>query len=247
MSESHVRKVINEPDFLPLHVVRQLAQAATLVRVQRGKLVPTPLGKSILSDAKRGSLLAVLFHLAFWRMDLSYFGRGLFGSARRTPRPSFGPSDCAMTGNLSGNLRGFANSGRASKYGHFFDQIPDDNTVRVTLGVTTSEIPAEAAGYDVSTASNHPARQSGMGRIPRLARSSCVPRAPVRTGETCTHSATHRRRDLRKRGSSPLGSANNINSLALENVKLSGAVRKLYGIGTPGNRSKPPHLAASDC
>src|SRR6266446_1490778 len=48
-------KVINEPDFLPLHVVRQLAQAATLVRVQRGKLVATPLGKSILSDAKRGS------------------------------------------------------------------------------------------------------------------------------------------------------------------------------------------------
>ncbi len=40
----------------------------------------TPLGKSILSDAKRGSLLAVLFHLAFWRMDLSYFGRGLLGS-----------------------------------------------------------------------------------------------------------------------------------------------------------------------
>src|SRR6266566_2608689 len=57
-----------------------LPQAATLVRVQRGKLVATPLGKSILSDAKRGSLLAVLFHLAFWRMDLSYFGRGLLGS-----------------------------------------------------------------------------------------------------------------------------------------------------------------------
>ena len=73
-------KVINEPDFLPLHVVRQLAQAATLVCVQRGKLVATPLGKSILSDAKRGGLLAVLFHLAFWRMDLSYFGRGLLGS-----------------------------------------------------------------------------------------------------------------------------------------------------------------------
>jgi len=73
-----LNKVINEPDFLPLHVVRQLAQAATLVRVQRGKLVATPLGK--LSDAKRGGLLAVLFHLAFWRMDLSYFGRGLLGS-----------------------------------------------------------------------------------------------------------------------------------------------------------------------
>src|SRR6266536_1172014 len=36
-------KVINEPDFLPLHVVRLLAQAATLVRAQHGKLVATPL------------------------------------------------------------------------------------------------------------------------------------------------------------------------------------------------------------
>jgi hypothetical protein len=62
-------KVINESDFLPLHVVRQLAQAATLVRAQRGKLVATPLGKS-MSDAKQGSLLAILFHLAFWHMDL---------------------------------------------------------------------------------------------------------------------------------------------------------------------------------
>jgi len=37
-------KVINEPDFLPLHVVRLLAQTAKLVRVLRGKLVATPLG-----------------------------------------------------------------------------------------------------------------------------------------------------------------------------------------------------------
>ena len=75
-----LNKVINEPDFLPLHVVRQLAQAATLVRAQRGKLVATPLGKSMLSDAKQGSLLAILFHLAFWHLDLGYFGRGLLGS-----------------------------------------------------------------------------------------------------------------------------------------------------------------------
>jgi hypothetical protein len=73
-------KVINGPDFLPLHVVRQLAQAATLVRAQRGKLVATPLGKSMVSDARQGSLLAILFHLAFWHMDLGYFGRGLLGS-----------------------------------------------------------------------------------------------------------------------------------------------------------------------
>jgi hypothetical protein len=73
-------KAINEPDFLPLHVVRQLAQAATLVRTQRGKLVATPLGKSMLSDTKQGALLAILFHLAFWHMDLGYFGRGVLGS-----------------------------------------------------------------------------------------------------------------------------------------------------------------------
>jgi hypothetical protein len=77
-------KVINEPDVLPLHVVRQLAQAATLVRAQRGKLIATPLGKSMLSDTKQAALLAILFHLAFWHMDLSYFGRGLLGSWPQT-------------------------------------------------------------------------------------------------------------------------------------------------------------------
>jgi len=77
-------KVINEPDFLPLHVVRLLAQAATLVRAQRGKLVATPLGKSMLSDARLGSLPAILFHIAFWHMDLGYFGRGLLGSWPQT-------------------------------------------------------------------------------------------------------------------------------------------------------------------
>jgi hypothetical protein len=73
-------KVINEPDFMPLHVVRLLAQTATLVRAQCGKLMATPLGKSMLSDARQGSLTAILFHLAFWHMDLGYFGRGLLGS-----------------------------------------------------------------------------------------------------------------------------------------------------------------------
>jgi hypothetical protein len=73
-------KVINEPDFLPLHVVRQLAQAATLVRAHRGKLIATPLGKSMLSDTKQAALLAILFHLAFWHMDLGYFGPGFLGS-----------------------------------------------------------------------------------------------------------------------------------------------------------------------
>jgi len=75
-----LHKVINERDFLPLHIVRLLAEAAKLVRVQRGKLVATPLGKSMLSETRRGSLPAILFHLALWHMDLGYFGRGLLGS-----------------------------------------------------------------------------------------------------------------------------------------------------------------------
>jgi hypothetical protein len=42
----------NEPDFLPLHIVRMLAEGANLVRIHRKKLVATPLGKSMLSDAR---------------------------------------------------------------------------------------------------------------------------------------------------------------------------------------------------
>jgi hypothetical protein len=79
-----LHKVINEPDFLPLHIVRLLAEAAKLVRTQRGKLVVTPLGKSMLSEARQGSLQAILFHLAFWHVDIGYFGRGLLGSWSQT-------------------------------------------------------------------------------------------------------------------------------------------------------------------
>jgi hypothetical protein len=50
-----VNKVINEPDFLPLHVVRQLAQAAGLVRAQRGKLIATPLEQISLCSNREDS------------------------------------------------------------------------------------------------------------------------------------------------------------------------------------------------
>jgi hypothetical protein len=73
-------KVINEPDFLPLHIVRLLTEAVKFVRIQRGKLIATSLGKSMLSDDRQGSLPAILLHLALWHMDLGYFGRGLLGS-----------------------------------------------------------------------------------------------------------------------------------------------------------------------
>jgi len=49
MAEFH--KVINEPDFLPLHVIRQLVQAAKLVRRYRGALRATDLGNKIRTEA----------------------------------------------------------------------------------------------------------------------------------------------------------------------------------------------------
>jgi hypothetical protein len=68
-------KVINEPDFLPLHFVRILTQTAKLFRTYRRKLVPTPLGRRILKGEQYGPLQALLFHVAFWRLNLGYFDR----------------------------------------------------------------------------------------------------------------------------------------------------------------------------
>ena len=48
------QKVINEPDFLPLHFIRILTQAAKLLRTYRGKLTPTPLGRRILAAEQHG-------------------------------------------------------------------------------------------------------------------------------------------------------------------------------------------------
>ena len=57
-------KVINEPDFLPLHLVRVLMQGTKLVRTHRGTLVPTRLGKGMLVPERCGALQALLFHIA---------------------------------------------------------------------------------------------------------------------------------------------------------------------------------------
>ena len=67
--------VINEPDFLPLHFVRILAKAAKLLRTHRGRLVPTRLSKRMLALERHGPLQAVLFHVAFWHLNLAYFDR----------------------------------------------------------------------------------------------------------------------------------------------------------------------------
>ncbi|MFN3347380.1 hypothetical protein [Pseudorhodoplanes sp.] len=71
-------KVINEPDFMPLHIVRLLCEAAGLVKIKKDKLIAPPMGKQCLSDPS--GLVALLAQIAFWRFDLSYFARGLLGS-----------------------------------------------------------------------------------------------------------------------------------------------------------------------
>jgi hypothetical protein len=68
-------KVINEPDFLPLHFVRVLVEGTKLVRTHRGMLVPTRLGKSMLVTERCGALQALLFHIALWHLNLGYFDR----------------------------------------------------------------------------------------------------------------------------------------------------------------------------
>jgi len=70
-----LHKVINEPDFLPVHFVRVLLQGTKLARTHRGTLLPTRLGKVMLAPERYGALHALLFHMALWHLDLGYFDR----------------------------------------------------------------------------------------------------------------------------------------------------------------------------
>jgi hypothetical protein len=70
-------KVINEPDFLPLFFVRHLAEVGTLLRRYKGHLKATPTGRRIMEEPNLQALQAVLFHIAFWHLDLGYLGREL--------------------------------------------------------------------------------------------------------------------------------------------------------------------------
>ena len=72
-----LHKVINEPDFLPLFFVRHVAEAGKLLRRYKGHLKVTPAGRQLLEEPHRKALQAVLFHVALWRLDLGYLGRGL--------------------------------------------------------------------------------------------------------------------------------------------------------------------------
>jgi hypothetical protein len=72
-----LHKVINEPDFLPLFFVRHVVEAGKLLRRHKGHLKIAPTGRQMLEEQNQGALQAVLFHLALWRLDLGYLGRGL--------------------------------------------------------------------------------------------------------------------------------------------------------------------------
>src|ERR1700719_1753625 len=52
------QKVVNEPDFLPLHFMRILTQSAKLTRIHRGKLIPTRFGKRMRALEHHGPLQA---------------------------------------------------------------------------------------------------------------------------------------------------------------------------------------------
>ena len=82
-----LNKVVNEPDFAPLHFVRMTLQSAGLLRRRKGALFATKAAQELVSQRRLGALQAILFHVAFWRLDLSYFGRGLLGS---WPQPDIG-------------------------------------------------------------------------------------------------------------------------------------------------------------
>jgi hypothetical protein len=68
-----VSKVVNEPDFAPLYFVRQLALAARLLRRHKGLIKVTKAGRRCLEEPNRRALQAILFHVAFWDLDLGYF------------------------------------------------------------------------------------------------------------------------------------------------------------------------------
>jgi hypothetical protein len=70
-------RVINEPDFLPLYFVRHLTQAATLLRRYKGHLKISPAGRRLIEAPNVRALQAILFHVAFWHVDLGVMGRGL--------------------------------------------------------------------------------------------------------------------------------------------------------------------------
>ena len=63
-------KVVNEPDYLPLFFLHDLLRSAGLVRRHRGFLKASKAGRAVLEEPARRGLQGLLFHVAFWQLDL---------------------------------------------------------------------------------------------------------------------------------------------------------------------------------
>src|SRR3712207_4873337 len=68
-----LHKVINEPDFLPLHALRIFCERAKLTRTQGGHLRLTRAGQALVAKRGASKLNRILFEAAFWNTNLAYF------------------------------------------------------------------------------------------------------------------------------------------------------------------------------
>lgn len=68
-------KVINEPDFPPLHYIHILTKESRLVRKYKGNLIATPEGRSLSRPDQAGALFTKLFSATFEILNASYFDR----------------------------------------------------------------------------------------------------------------------------------------------------------------------------
>ncbi len=69
------KKVVNEEDAFPLHVLRLLLELARLVRRRKGVFGATRRGVELLADERAGDLSATLFRVQFREMNLAYLDR----------------------------------------------------------------------------------------------------------------------------------------------------------------------------
>jgi len=68
-----LNKMLNEHDFMPLAIMRELMIGARLLRHYKGKAVPTKAGKAMIGD--HGALQAELFDAYFLALDHRAFER----------------------------------------------------------------------------------------------------------------------------------------------------------------------------
>lgn len=68
-------KVINEPDVMPLHVVRIVCEEAKLIQYRKKKFLVSSRGKELLPDEKAGQLYYELFNSYFKKFNMGYVDR----------------------------------------------------------------------------------------------------------------------------------------------------------------------------